>query len=584
MSRILPPKSRSVPSVDSRFSPTFPRMRCWTAATRLICLLVLITLASCRQVIGPQPSRGWQAMKSGTFENLRGVWGLESGDVFAVGDNGTILHFDGKSWRMMQSNTTADLVGVWARDADNVVAAGDGGTVLYYNGESWAPMESGTTAPIGAMWGLPIFPQGPSQLPFWVWAVGGGPPGTVLHFDGRQWQSIDTGGSEEFIDITGWLPPPEASDWRPRLMTVGANGTARFLDGDGWRETDTGVAENLVAVFGDSPDNVYAVGSGGTIIQNTRRFADTGPVASWREVTRVEGGGLSDITARNYNDLFLVGADGQIVNFDRVELTDMRSRTSKTLHAVWSGMTDVFAVGDEGTILRYSRRPRHRECPINVRVTVTAGTTPVISWSPSCPVSKVVVEDDWGTVQWFVEAEGNLIYPGVKYGTAPPRAVERRPTNVPLLEGGLYRVVLMRRDWDREVVVGSWNLTPQMSPPGGPGPVTLSPTSGPDQRSGPLDHARFFHFQRLLPTGTGPNQYAFDGLTKILDDEWRMIGDPMERETVLDVRPVIVEVVERDPDTGETRLIILQNVRIAELRSGGHAGTFSVVWDMLEEN
>jgi hypothetical protein len=34
-------------------------------------------------------------MPSGTTNILLGVWGSSSSDVFAVGDKGTILHYDG---------------------------------------------------------------------------------------------------------------------------------------------------------------------------------------------------------------------------------------------------------------------------------------------------------------------------------------------------------------------------------------------------------------------------------------------------------------------------------------------------------
>ena len=38
------------------------------------------------------------AMSSGTTEDLWGVWGSSGSDVFAVGLEGTILHYDGVAW------------------------------------------------------------------------------------------------------------------------------------------------------------------------------------------------------------------------------------------------------------------------------------------------------------------------------------------------------------------------------------------------------------------------------------------------------------------------------------------------------
>ena len=51
-------------------------------------------------------------MPSGTEEYLLSVWGASENDVFAVGDNSVILHFDGKQWAPMQSGTENYLVKV----------------------------------------------------------------------------------------------------------------------------------------------------------------------------------------------------------------------------------------------------------------------------------------------------------------------------------------------------------------------------------------------------------------------------------------------------------------------------------------
>ena len=37
------------------------------------------------------------------------MWGSSGGDVFAVGSDGTILHYDGTAWSAMGSGTTNDL-------------------------------------------------------------------------------------------------------------------------------------------------------------------------------------------------------------------------------------------------------------------------------------------------------------------------------------------------------------------------------------------------------------------------------------------------------------------------------------------
>jgi len=44
---------------------------------------------------------------------LRDVWGSGPNDVFAVGFDGTIVHYNGQSWQRKTSDTSAGLRSVW---------------------------------------------------------------------------------------------------------------------------------------------------------------------------------------------------------------------------------------------------------------------------------------------------------------------------------------------------------------------------------------------------------------------------------------------------------------------------------------
>ena len=44
--------------------------------------------------------------------SLHGVWGSGANDVWAVGFDGTILHWDGSAWKSVESDTRASLQGV----------------------------------------------------------------------------------------------------------------------------------------------------------------------------------------------------------------------------------------------------------------------------------------------------------------------------------------------------------------------------------------------------------------------------------------------------------------------------------------
>ena len=81
-----------------------------------------------------------------TGNPLHGVWGSSGSDVFAVGDYGTIVHYDGMTWSPMSSGTYNHLRGVWGSSGSDVFAVGDYGTILHYDGAAWSHMSSGTSA------------------------------------------------------------------------------------------------------------------------------------------------------------------------------------------------------------------------------------------------------------------------------------------------------------------------------------------------------------------------------------------------------------------------------------------------------
>ena len=84
---------------------------------------------------------------------LYGVWGAAANNVWAVGDAGTILNWNGSTWQKQVSNTGRSLRAIWGSDASNVYAAGDDGTIVHWNGQQWARQDSGTANLLQAMWG-----------------------------------------------------------------------------------------------------------------------------------------------------------------------------------------------------------------------------------------------------------------------------------------------------------------------------------------------------------------------------------------------------------------------------------------------
>ena len=126
----------------------------------------------------------WQTdlYDSRTGKNLYGVWGDEHA-VWVVGEGGTLRRMlpENLSTRVFEnviSPVTADLRGIYGFAADDIWAVGDDATVIHWNGKDWtrlaSPFDTASAKPrLFAVWG---------SAPNDVW-IGGN--GVMLHFEGK---------------------------------------------------------------------------------------------------------------------------------------------------------------------------------------------------------------------------------------------------------------------------------------------------------------------------------------------------------------------------------------------------------------
>jgi hypothetical protein len=269
----------------------------------------------------------WSAMSSGTTASLNGVWGSSAADVFAIGDDGTILHYDGTSWSAMTSNTAWTLFGVWGSSASDVFAVGGSGTIVHYDGTSWSDITSGTTEWLFGVWGSSSTN---------VFAVGTG--GAILHYDGTDWSIMSSGTMDYLNSVWG----SSATD----VFAVGDGGTILHYDGTDWSAMSGGTTQFLDRVWGSSASDVFALGGTGTILH----YDGT----SWSNMVSETFASLFDVWGSSSTDVFAVGDDGTTLHYDGTGWSAMTSGTTRDLFDAWgSSASDVFVVGGFGTILRY---------------------------------------------------------------------------------------------------------------------------------------------------------------------------------------------------------------------------------------
>ena len=80
-------------------------------------------------------------MTSTTTQNLHGIWGTGPGDVWAVGDNSTVLRYSNGKWPPTLP-TTEHLYAVWS-SGGQVYAVGEAGLVIHHDGSKWITETAG---------------------------------------------------------------------------------------------------------------------------------------------------------------------------------------------------------------------------------------------------------------------------------------------------------------------------------------------------------------------------------------------------------------------------------------------------------
>ena len=169
----------------------------------------------------------------------RSLFGFNEDDLFVIGDDGCISHYDGTEWQRMTSNTTEDLYDIHGSSPDNVFVCGPEGTVLRYNGSEWIDLNA------------------PSSYFFYeIWVFGSDDvllaPGLV-HWNGSEWKELfNTGNHYPISQIS-------SNDAGLTMFTTLGGGVYRV---EGETVTPCGgiTSKNINCIFRKSPTEVYLAG------------------------------------------------------------------------------------------------------------------------------------------------------------------------------------------------------------------------------------------------------------------------------------------------------------------------------------
>jgi hypothetical protein len=127
---------------------------------------------------------------------LYSVYAFSENDIWVSG-GGDMEHWNGNSWRRdcsMNPLIQGAIMKIWGTSSTNLYGVGLNGTIIHYNGSSWQKIESGTDVNLTDIWGSPDGSV--------VWACGyyDDKVGTYLFkYNGIKWEIAYDGSESEFI-------------------------------------------------------------------------------------------------------------------------------------------------------------------------------------------------------------------------------------------------------------------------------------------------------------------------------------------------------------------------------------------------
>ena len=312
----------------------------------------------------------FQTVPTDATTQLTSVWGAGDTEVWAVGDDATTLRYDGRKLAKV-TNTVASvelLNSVWGTGASDVWVAGSAGTVMRWNGQAFIPQ----VAPDPQAAYSRVFGSGPTN----VWLIA---DKQAWMWNGAAWKQV----RREPEQLTSGFSRSAADTWLLR----GAVRTSAF-DGRKWTlDQFPSSASSMRALAPSGAKDVWAAGADGEINRaSTGSWTQEAGFAVTRARNRINviwGASSDDIWAAasfatlhwdgrtweengpyssvNYalfgtarDDVWLLGNQGEVTHYDGTRWNKLASVPGAVFYGGWAASrTLAYAVGAGGGIYRW---------------------------------------------------------------------------------------------------------------------------------------------------------------------------------------------------------------------------------------
>jgi hypothetical protein len=278
----------------------------------------------------------------GTAADLYGVRLLPTGDLYAVGDQGTIRRWTGEQVLSEGSNTLNRLTSVWGPSPDELTITGSAGGVLEKIAGSWFRSQVATgSITLNDLGGVVDGPR-----------VAVGDQGTLRRHDGLGW--LDELSNDLDAHALRGVTVPALND----AWAAGDAGTLlRFKRDDGgkgaWNKVPLAgpvfASADLFDIYAEEIDEVVhgvAVGAGGALLVERGE--------GWRDASPVPTTTLAAAATLSDGSLAAVGAEGVVVKVTASRLVGLPTGLPEAITAVQARPAGVLRLGLAGRLVDYA--------------------------------------------------------------------------------------------------------------------------------------------------------------------------------------------------------------------------------------
>jgi hypothetical protein len=296
----------------------------------------LVCNAFCERSFDDCFAQRWE-VRDTSWASIRGLWSAAPDDVFVVTNDGYVLRFNGTTWTPTLLPGYPQLRGIWGLDATDVYAVGGlawngPGVAFHFNGSAWTELDAGGGDTLIDVWGAPPY----------AFVVGYN--GTARRCDPAT-LSCTPMASQTGEELTAVFARSTTDVW-----AVGYNGTVRHFTGSGstFDIEPSPTPVDLLDVWGDDGTGLFVSGGAGQVFRLNGSSLEAMPQAATNS-------GLFRIWGSAVDDVYAGGPYGAMIHYDGSSWTRMETTaTSQYIFGLFgTSSRDVWAAGDSGLRLHW---------------------------------------------------------------------------------------------------------------------------------------------------------------------------------------------------------------------------------------